>query len=217
MHTLDAGDPDVLVSGVAEAFAAATGHDPDGVFAAPGRVNLIGEHVDYNGGLCLPMALPHATYAAVGRRDDDLLTVASRQQPEPFRGGLDALGPGRVHGWVAYAAGVVWALREEGWDVPGLDVYVDGTVPLGAGLSSSAALECSVALGVAELVGRAARRRARHPRAGVHARRARGGRRPDRRHGPGGLAASPRPSPRCCSTAATGAGSRSAGTRPPPG
>ena len=59
-------------------------HDPVGVFAAPGRVNLIGEHTDYNAGLCLPIALPHATYAAVARRDDDLLTVASAQQPDVF-------------------------------------------------------------------------------------------------------------------------------------
>jgi galactokinase len=97
------------------------------------------------------MALPHATYAAVGRRDDDSVTVASRQQHDVFDGRLDRLGPGEVTGWASYAAGVVWAMREAGWRLPGMDVLVDSRVPLGAGLSSSAALECSVALGAAAL------------------------------------------------------------------
>jgi galactokinase len=110
--------------------------------------------VDYNGGLCLPMALPHATYAAVARRPDDQVTVSSRQQTEtPFSGRLSDLGPGVVSGWAAYAAGVLWALREDGWTLPGMDIVVDSRVPVGAGLSSSAAIECSVALGAAELAG----------------------------------------------------------------
>ena len=151
MDTLDPGDPTTLADAVATRFEAQHGHPPVGVFAAPGRVNLIGEHVDYNGGLCLPMALPHATYAAVAARDDDTVTVSSVQSDDPFTGTVDDLG--RVTGWAAYAAGVLWAMREDGWDLPGMDLVVDGRVPLGAGLSSSAALECAVALAAAEVAG----------------------------------------------------------------
>ena len=153
MDTLDPGDPTTLADDLASRFATEHGRPPEGVFAAPGRVNLIGEHVDYNGGLCLPMALPHATYAAVAPRDDDLVTVRSRQEETVFSGRLDDLGPDTISGWAAYAAGVVWSMREAGWRLPGMDVMVDSRVPLGAGLSSSAALECAVALGAAGLAG----------------------------------------------------------------
>ena len=122
------------------------GREPIGVFAAPGRVNLIGEHTDYNGGLVLPIALPHATYAAVARRDDDVLTVASVQRDDRFEARLGDIAPGSVEGWAAYVAGVAWALREAGHDLPGVDLVVDGRVPLGSGLSSSAALVCSTGL-----------------------------------------------------------------------
>jgi galactokinase len=153
VQTLDPGEPGTLAADVAEHFAARHGRSPSGVFAAPGRVNLIGEHVDYNGGLCLPMALPHATYAAVGLRDDDRFTLASCQQEDAFDGTLETFGPGRASGWASYAGGVLWSLAEDGWDVPGLDLVVDSRVPLGAGLSSSAALECAVAIAVAATVG----------------------------------------------------------------
>jgi galactokinase len=153
VDTLDAGDPGAIADELAGAFEEATGRTAEGVFAAPGRVNLIGEHLDYNGGLCLPMALPHATYAAVAVRDDDVLTVTSRQQDDRFEAPLSALGPGSVTGWASYAAGVVWALQELDWPVRGMDVLIDGRVPLGAGLSSSAAIECAVALAAAQLAG----------------------------------------------------------------
>src|SRR3954471_24233252 len=153
VDTLEPGDPTALADAVAGWFQERHGRSPVGVFAAPGRVNLIGEHVDYNGGLCLPMALPHATYAAVAARDDDAVTVRSRQEEHAFSGSLDALGPGQVTGWATYAAGVLWALQEEGWELPGVDVVVDSTVPVGAGLSSSAAIECAVAIGLAEVAG----------------------------------------------------------------
>ncbi|MEP7088553.1 MAG: galactokinase [Nocardioidaceae bacterium] len=153
MQTQQPGDPTVLADRVAERFQELHGHPPVGVFVAPGRVNLIGEHVDYNGGLCLPMALPHATYAAVAAREDDTVTVTSHQTDDAFTGRLGALGPGEVTGWAAYAAGVLWALREDGWEIPGMDVVVDSTVPVSAGLSSSAAIECAVAIGAAELAG----------------------------------------------------------------
>jgi galactokinase len=129
---------------------------PDGVWAAPGRVNLIGEHVDYNGGRCLPMALTRITAAAVRRRDDDVVRLASTDPAaEPFEARLADLGPGSVHGWAAYAAGTLWAVREAGVDVPGMDLAVSSDVPLGAGLSSSASLEGAVALAAAQLAGRA--------------------------------------------------------------
>jgi galactokinase len=119
-------------------------------------VNLIGEHVDYNGGPCLPMALTRVTAAAVRVRDDGRVRMSS-DDPDapPFESRVDELGPGSVDGWAAYAAGTLWALREAGIEVPGLDVAVASDVPLGAGLSSSASLECAVALAAAELAGRA--------------------------------------------------------------
>ncbi|HET9420405.1 MAG TPA: galactokinase family protein, partial [Nocardioides sp.] len=119
---------------------------------APGRVNLIGEHTDYHGGLALPFALDRTTTATISERDDDVVRIVSRQVDEPFESTTDQLGD--AVGWAAYAAGVLWVLREEGWEVPGLDISVDSDVPLGAGLSSSAALEVAVAVAVADLLGR---------------------------------------------------------------
>jgi galactokinase len=138
---------------VASGFADAFGHAATVVGRAPGRVNLIGEHTDYNGGLCLPTTLPHATYAAVAAREDDRVLLASAREATPWEGSVGSLGPGTVTGWAAYVAGVLWALREDGVELPGVEVYVDGTVPLGSGLSSSAALECAVAAGVCGLLG----------------------------------------------------------------
>jgi galactokinase len=153
VQNLEAGDPAELADALAARFRDLHGRAPYGVYTAPGRVNLIGEHVDYNGGLCLPMALPHSTYAAIARRDDDRVSVVSAQEEDAFDGRIGDLGPDRIDGWAAYAAGVLWAMREDGWELPGVDVVVDGHVPLGAGLSSSAALECSVALAAADLAG----------------------------------------------------------------
>jgi galactokinase len=120
-------------------------------------VNLIGEHVDYNGGLCLPLALPHRTFAAVARRDDELLRVRSAQDARPWDGSLEAVAPGAVDGWAGYAVGVPWALAAAGLGPEGpgrgVDVMIDGRVPLGAGLSSSAALEGAVAIALDELYG----------------------------------------------------------------
>ncbi|SFO95553.1 galactokinase [Saccharomonospora viridis] len=133
------------VTEVSAAFTAAFGRQPDGVWAAPGRVNIIGEHTDYNDGFVLPMALPQGVRAAVGRTTDSRVRVVSRQEPgAPVTVGLDAK-PGAVTDWSAYVIGVVWSLREAGYDVGGVDIAVDGDVPAGAGLSSSAALECAVA------------------------------------------------------------------------
>ena len=129
---------------------------PGGVtWAAPGRLNLIGEHTDYNDGFVLPIALPYATTATVSRRADGRLLLRSAQRDaEDVETEVAALQPGSVDDWAAYAGGVVWALREAGHDVAGgFDIAVDGNVPEGAGLSSSAALECSVAAAVDDLLG----------------------------------------------------------------
>jgi galactokinase len=143
-----------LADYAAQEFVAAYGYPPQGVWSAPGRVNLMGEHTDYNAGLCLPMALPHRTFAAAAPRSDGRLRVGSAQQPDAWEGTLDDVGEGRPAGWAAYAAGVPWALAQEvGRELPGLDLWIDGHVPSGAGLSSSAAIECAVAVAVSELAG----------------------------------------------------------------
>ena len=147
------GDPPRITDGLVEETVRRTGRAPFAVAAAPGRVNLIGEHLDYNGGRCLPLALPHSTFAAVVPREDRSLVVTSLQVGETKTVGLDGLGPGGAPGWVAYVAGVVWALEQDGWSLPGLDVVVDSTVPIGAGLSSSAAIECAVATAVLPVLG----------------------------------------------------------------
>ncbi|WP_078557058.1 galactokinase [Streptomyces sp. PCS3-D2] len=128
------------------------GRAPDGVWAAPGRVNLIGEHTDYNDGFALPMALPHTAVLAARRRQDGLLRLHSAQGDGRITELTVAdLSPGTVGGWARYAAGVVGALRERGLPAGGADVHLDSTVPRGAGLSSSAALACAVAVAYDDL------------------------------------------------------------------
>jgi galactokinase len=116
-------------------------------------VNLIGEHTDYNGGLCLPIALPHTTVVAATALPDRLALHSVQSPEEPFDGALSDVGPGQPKGWAAYVAGVPWVLAQQGLPAVGLRAVVDGEVPLGAGLSSSAALECSAALAVDALGG----------------------------------------------------------------
>jgi galactokinase len=152
MPFVEPGQPSELTEATRALFREVYAGEATVVARAPGRVNLIGEHTDYNRGLVLPVALAHTTYAAVAARDDGVVRVSSGDDGEPWTGTIDAVGPGKVDGWAAYVAGVLWALREDGLDVPGMDVAVHGTVPLGAGLSSSAALECSVALAVCGLL-----------------------------------------------------------------
>lgn len=123
---------------------------PSATHSAPGRVNVIGEHTDYNGGFALPMALPHRTFAAVRQRGDRTVRLVSAQESGVREVNLDAVGThdsdNRVDGWPAYVVGVAWALEEQGCGpLPGLDIAIDSCVPFGAGLSSSAALECAAA------------------------------------------------------------------------
>jgi galactokinase len=142
------------VNGAAELFLARFGGAADGVWLAPGRANLMGEHTDYNDGYVLPFALGQATTAAAARRPGRTLTLCSRQEPDvTVEIALDGLAPGQVTGWAAYPAGVAWALREAGYQVPGARIAIDSDVPVGAGLSSSAALECATALALTELAG----------------------------------------------------------------
>jgi len=122
---------------------------------APGRVNLIGEHTDYNDGFVLPLALSLDTTVAAAAREDRRLVVTSLQVPgEDVDLDLDDLAPGVVSGWASYVAGTAWALGEAGIDLPGADLLVDGDLPRGAGLSSSASLECATAGALLELSGR---------------------------------------------------------------
>jgi galactokinase len=130
------------------------GGEPDGVWLAPGRANLMGEHTDYNEGFVLPFALGQGVTAAASRRAGRRLTVCSRQEPEDTAEvSLDGLAPGRVTGWAAYPAGVAWALEAAGHRLPGACIAIDSDVPAGAGLSSSAALECATALALTSLAG----------------------------------------------------------------
>jgi galactokinase len=124
------------------------------VWFAPGRANLMGEHTDYNEGFVLPFALARGVTAIATPRDDGLLALRSKQVPdEPLTAAIDSLAPGRVTGWAAYPAGVAWALRAAGYPVRGASIDIDSNLPVGAGVSSSAALECSVALALCSLSG----------------------------------------------------------------
>lgn len=139
-----------LADGAARGFAAAFGAEAAGVWSAPGRVNLIGEHTDYNEGFVLPFAIAARTAVAAAPRTDGLLAIASARYPrEVARIPLAEVAPGTVSGWSAYPAGVAWALA--GGRRPGVSLYVDSVVPAGSGLSSSAALECAVARALDDL------------------------------------------------------------------
>lgn len=145
---------DDLRDETAGAFEGRYGAQPDGLWSAPGRVNLIGEHTDYNDGFVFPFAINRRTFAALGLRDDRHVRVGSSFTQEIVEIDLDDLRPGSVDGWAAYPLGVAWALgqgthRERAADlaaVPGFDLFLESDVPVGAGLSSSAAIECAVAV-----------------------------------------------------------------------
>jgi galactokinase len=140
-------------------FAERYSREPAGVWHAPGRVNLIGEHTDYNDGFVLPFALGQGVRAAASRRDDGVLELRSRQAPDsPATVALDTLAPGRPDGWAAYPAGVAWALLEAGCPFGGASIAIDADLERGAALSSSAALECATALALTELYGLSVRR-----------------------------------------------------------
>ena len=127
-----------------------TGRQPAGVWAAPGRVNLIGEHTDYNEGYVMPFALAQRVLIAAAPRNDPTWSVTSLNNDSTKIFSAAELNPGMA-GWQAYVAGVVWALQEAGHRVGGADLVLTSDVPEGAGLSSSAALECAVLTALADL------------------------------------------------------------------
>ena len=133
---------------ISDAFVEVYGHGPDLIAQAPGRVNLIGEHIDYSEGYVLPFAIDSVTTVAIGKRSDNQVRVTSAQQSSNvITTELSRIAEKSGEGWVRYVLGVIWALEIK----EGIDIYIDGKVPLGAGLSSSAALECSVAIALNHL------------------------------------------------------------------
>ncbi len=140
-----------LTASASAGYAKQFGSEPDGVWSAPGRVNLIGEHTDYNEGFVLPFAINRRTYAAVSTRSDGIARVASSFTDEVVEIPLTNVSKSAVSGWSAYPLGVAWALIQAGTKPTGFDLYVDSDVPVGAGLSSSAAIECSVAMALNDL------------------------------------------------------------------
>lgn len=125
------------------------GHTPLGLWSAPGRVTLIGEHSVSYDGFVLPLAINRRTVVALGARDDRRMRIASSYADEVAEIDLSALEPGAWGGWSAYPLGVAWSLGQFGADlaaVPGLDLFIESDVPVGTGLSSSAAIESAVAL-----------------------------------------------------------------------
>jgi galactokinase len=130
------------MSQIEKKFLETFGEEPDLVAAAPGRVNLIGEHIDYSDGFVLPFAIKDRTLVAARKRNDSTVRIASAQRRNKIvTVDISRVKPGLKGEWERYALGVLWALGVK----EGVDLLIDGHVPLGAGLSSSAALECSVA------------------------------------------------------------------------
>ncbi len=146
VHVVSSDAVDTLV----RAFTEQTGGTPDGVWAAPGRVNLIGEHTDYNDGFVMPFALEQRVVVAAAPRDDGLWRVTSLNESSTETFASTDLQPG-MKGWQAYVAGVVWALDADGHRIAGADLVLSSDVPIGAGLSSSAALECATLATLADL------------------------------------------------------------------
>ena len=143
-----------LIQTVTDGFTSRFDVSPAGLWSAPGRVNLIGEHTDYNDGFVFPFAINRRTVVGISLRGDRLLRVASSFAAETVELSLDDLTPENLAGWSAYPLGVAWALSQFGADLavlPGFDVFVDSDVPIGAGLSSSAAIESAVAVALNDL------------------------------------------------------------------
>ncbi|MBC7518342.1 MAG: galactokinase [Microbacteriaceae bacterium] len=153
-HVVAEHGPGDLRGDVWRRFTELFGREPTSLYSAPGRVNLIGEHTDYNDGFVLPFAINRRTVLAVRLREDRMLRVCSDFTDELVELDLDQLNPENLNGWSAYPLGVVWALGEFGADltaVNGVEIYLESDVPVGAGLSSSAALESAVAVALNEI------------------------------------------------------------------
>ncbi len=140
------------IESAAAAFEARYGYAPTGVWSAPGRVNLIGEHTDYNLGFVLPFAINRRTYAAISLRQDQTVRVMSSFSDEQHQIELADISKNVANDWAAYPFGVAWALAKLGQTAGvGFDAYFESDVPVGSGLSSSAAIECSTSLALNEL------------------------------------------------------------------
>lgn len=131
-------------------FHATFGYSPTGVWSAPGRANLIGEHTDYNNGFVLPFGINYRTYAAVSLRTDRICKVVSEIDSKVYEISLDDAKPTDLD-WALYPLGVAWVMRE--FATAGFDCYITSDVPIGAGLSSSAAIESAMASALNELWG----------------------------------------------------------------
>ncbi|MGB9111376.1 MAG: galactokinase [Acidimicrobiales bacterium] len=140
--------PERLLTAFHERF-----HRDPAVVVAPGRVNLIGDHTDYNDGFVLPAALQFTTWAAASERRDRSVTIESLTHRRSATFELDDAAPRPRRNWSDYVRGVAIALRERGIRLVGVDVIFDSTIPVGAGLSSSAALETSAGLAMATVAG----------------------------------------------------------------
>jgi galactokinase len=134
-------------------FRATFGGDPGGVAIAPGRVNLIGEHTDYNDGFVLPMAIDRCITVAFRARADGVLRVHAVGRGKTRDMPIAALRPGSIRGWPAYVAAVAWVMAEQGVAAPGADLLIESDLPSGAGLSSSAALEVMTHLALSTIAG----------------------------------------------------------------
>lgn len=148
---------DSAVAQLAQLFESAFGRPAAGMWAAPGRVNLIGEHTDYNDGLVMPFALAQRVRIAAAPRDDGRWTVRSQHGGSQHGEQQASFGPADLKpgmpGWQAYLAGIVWSLQQAGHRVEGADLALTSNVPIGAGLSSSAALECATLTALVDLNG----------------------------------------------------------------
>ncbi len=140
---------------VSALFAQKFGRKPMFAAVAPGRVNLIGEHTDYNDGFVLPMAIARQTVIVADRRNDDQAVVASTHESQPAQFVVsDKLTPGPAHDWANYVKGVVFHSLQASFNPGGFDAMIDSNVPLGGGLSSSASLEMATATLIEALCGR---------------------------------------------------------------
>ena len=137
-----------------EGFRDLVGAAPEGLWRAPGRVNLIGEHTDYNFGLALPFAIDRATVVAARRRPDNTVRALSCTLERQAAASMDDIAeraPTHFEPWARYPFGVIWAMTRAGAALPGLDIVISSDLPIGSGLSSSAALSIAVAIAVNDI------------------------------------------------------------------